>query len=63
MDGIDGRLDGLYVRSHLVSDEALDDFVEGSNHGVQVVPPVSRTSTSMPRKGVDKFKGQRGVCF
>ena len=38
MDGIDRRLDGLNVRCCLVSDEALDDFVEGSNHGVQVHP-------------------------
>ena len=60
MDGIDGRLDGLYVRSRLVSDEALDDFVEAQSWGA------GRSSGQQDihfdaAQGVDKFKGQRGV--
>ena len=51
LDGVNRRLDGLHVRSGLVSDEALDDLVEGSNHVGQVIPFQCMRNNAMPRKG------------
>ena len=51
LDGVDCRLNGLHVRGRLVSDEALDDLVEGSNHVGQVIPFRCMRNNTMPRKG------------